>query len=102
MPTASQASYYRRSPRARLFSTTPVAIRFADGRHGRGGLEVVSLTGGLLSLERPLALGCRVQLMFLTPTGMALGAAAIFTPDYLSPPTSPFASPRRRRPIPLR
>ena len=81
MPTPSQASYFRRSPRARLFGTTPVALRFADGRQGRGELRVVSLTGGLLSLKRPLDWGCRVKLMFLTQTGMVLGAAEMLSPD---------------------
>ena len=81
MPTPSPASYYRRSPRARLFSTTPVALRFADGRHGRGELKVVSLTGGLLSLQRPLDCGCRAKLMFLTQTGVVLGAAEMLSPD---------------------
>jgi hypothetical protein len=81
MPTPSQASHDHRSPRARLFSTTPVALRFADGRQGRGELEVVSLTGGLLPLQRPLDWGCRVKLMFLTQTGMVLGEAEMLSPD---------------------
>src|SRR5258708_9581536 len=81
MPTPSQASYFRRSPRARLFGTIPVALRFADGRQGRGELKVVSLTGGLLSLQRPVDRGCRVKLMFLTQTGVVLGAAEMLSPD---------------------
>jgi hypothetical protein len=81
MPTPSQAAYYHRSPRARLFGTTPVALRFADGRHGRGELKVVSLTGGLLSLQRPLDWGCRVKLMFLSQTGVVLGEAEMLSPD---------------------
>ena len=81
MPTPSPTSYYRRSPRAPLYSTTPVALRLADGRHGRGELKVVSLTGGLLSLQRPLDCGCRVKLMFLTETGVVLGAAEMLSPD---------------------
>ena len=81
MPTPSQASYYHRSPRVRLLGTTPVALRFADGRQDRGELKVISLTGGLLSLHRPLDWGCRLKLMFLTPTGVVLGEAEMVSPD---------------------
>jgi hypothetical protein len=81
MPTPSQESYYHRRPRARLYSTTPVALRFADGRQSRGELKVVSLTGGLLSLQRPVDWGCRVKLLFLTQTGVVLGEAEMLSPD---------------------
>ena len=82
MPTLSQSSAnYYRSPRVRLVSTTPAVLRFPDGRHSRGELRVISLTGGLLSLPRPLDWGSRVKLMFLTQMGAVLGAAEMLHPD---------------------
>ena len=80
MPTLSQSSATYRSPRARLVST-PAVLRFPDGRHSRGELKVISLTGGLLYLPRTLDRGSRVKLMFLTQTGAVLGAAEMLSPD---------------------
>jgi hypothetical protein len=42
---------------------------------------VISLTGGLLSLPRPLLRGCRVKLMFLTQAGSVLGSAEMLSAD---------------------
>jgi hypothetical protein len=77
----SQQSYQCRSPRVRLASHVPVVLRFADGRRSRGELKVISLTGGLLCLPKPLAWGSRVKLMFLTQAGVVLGGAEMLSPD---------------------
>jgi hypothetical protein len=64
-----------RSPRIRLPDITPVILRFPDGHRLPVDLTVVSLTGGLLRVERPVDHGARVRLMFLTNSGPVLGAA---------------------------
>lgn len=64
-----------RSPRIRLPDITPVILRFPDGHRLPVDLAVVSLTGGLLRVERPVDYGARVRLMFLTHSGPVLGAA---------------------------
>jgi len=40
-----------------------------------GKLQMISVTGGLLCLSKPLHQGSQVKLMFLTETGSVLGAA---------------------------
>ena len=45
-----------------------------------GNLEVVSSTGGLLRLSKPLILGTRIKLLFLTESGPVLGAAEMLSP----------------------
>jgi hypothetical protein len=57
-----------------------VVLRLKDGRRVSGRLKVVSLTGGLLSVAHPVDTGCNAKLMFLTGTGMVLGAAEMLSP----------------------
>lgn len=66
---------FRRSPRVRLPELTPAVVRIESGLRVAGNLEVVSLTGGLLSLSKPLNQGSQVKLMFVTETGPVLGDA---------------------------
>jgi hypothetical protein len=58
----------------------PAVLRFQDGRRVPSQLQVVSFTGGLLSLPRPLAQGLQVKLMFLTGSGSVLGGAEMLNP----------------------
>ena len=46
----------------------------------QGKLQVISLTGGLLCLSKPLDYGCPVKLMFLTSSGSVLGTAEMLRP----------------------
>jgi len=69
-----------RSPRAQLSPSTPAVFRLPDGRSSRGDLHIVSVTGGLVSLPRPLDRGARVMLMFLTQNGTVLGSAEMLKP----------------------
>lgn len=78
LPSPQQAG--RRAPRTCFAENTPVVLRFHDGRRKRGQLQVVSLTGGLLWLSKPLDRGMRFKLMFLTRKGSVLGAAEMLTP----------------------
>jgi len=75
-----QSHAIQRSPRVRLPRITPAVLRSQDGRRRQGELEMVSLTGGLLCLPKPLDHGCRVKLMFMTHTGVILGSAEMLKP----------------------
>ena len=65
----------RRPDRARFDEAMPVVLRFPDGQRSSGKLRVVSVTGGLLSLERPVRQGSVAKVMFLTTAGSVLGTA---------------------------
>lgn len=80
MPFIPQYSAQRRAERVRLDESIPAVVRFNDGNRASGRLKVVSLTGGLLSLPRPVRQGSVGKLMFLTPAGSVLGSAEMLTP----------------------
>jgi len=62
-------------------------LRFPNGQRIGANLQVVSTTGGLLSLPQPVLQGSQVKLMFLTGTGSVLGGAEMLSPvaDALQP-----------------
>jgi hypothetical protein len=68
-----------RAPRIRPTEFTPAVIRFRGGDSVTGNLEVFSSTGGLLRLSKPLILGTRIKLLFLTECGPVLGAAEMLS-----------------------
>ena len=70
----------RRPDRARFADTIPAVLRFPDGQRTSGTLRVVSVTGGLLSLSRPIRQGSVAKLMFLTSAGSILGSAEMLSP----------------------
>jgi hypothetical protein len=80
MSSLPQLHPKQRAARARLATVTPAALRFQDGRRTSGKLQVLSLTGGLLSLSKPLVQGSHIKLMFLTGAGSVLGGAEMLTP----------------------
>jgi hypothetical protein len=80
MSSLPQLHSKQRTPRVRLQSTTPAVIRFQDGQSACGKLQIVSLTGGLLSLPSPLDQGSHGKLMFLTSTGSVLGGVEMLRP----------------------
>ena len=69
-----------RASRVRLTDFTPAVLRFQDGGCITGSLEVISLTGGLLGLSKPVDCGSRVKLMFLSKNGPMLGTADMLGP----------------------
>jgi hypothetical protein len=69
-----------RAPRTCFAETTPAVLRCPNGRRVSGKLQVISLTGGLLCLSRPLDHGCQVKLMFLTGRGSVFGVAEMLSP----------------------
>ena len=87
MNNLPQSSPRWRVPRAHLEDNTPAVLRFPNGQRIGANLQVVSLTGGLLSLPQPVLQGSQVKLMFLTGTGSVLGGAEMLSPvaDALQP-----------------
>jgi len=75
-----QSHSIQRSLRVRLPRMTPAVLRSQDGSRRQGELEMVSLTGGLLCLPKPLDRGSRVKLMFMIQTGAILGSAEMLKP----------------------
>lgn len=70
----------RRAPRLNLSDITHAVLRFEDGHRTQAQLEIISLTGGMLSLPKPVDRASRVKLMFVTPTGPVLGTAEMLKP----------------------
>ena len=70
----------RAAPRFRLAETTPAVLQFPDSRVTPGELQVISRTGGLLSLSKPVDQGSIVKLMFRTHRGPVLGTAEMLRP----------------------
>jgi hypothetical protein len=69
-----------RAPRAHLAGVTPAVLRFPDGRRIASELQIVSCTGGLLSLSHTVSQGSQVKLMFLGGGGSVLGGAEMLGP----------------------
>jgi hypothetical protein len=55
-------------------------LRFEDGASTQAQLEVVSASGGLLQLARPVHPDSRIKLMFLTPSGPVSATARMLAP----------------------
>jgi len=74
--------FQQRPPRVHFAEVTPAVVRVPDGQRTSGKLRVVSLTGGLLSLARPLPQGAVIRLLFLTAAGPVLGTAEMLSPVF--------------------
>jgi hypothetical protein len=70
----------RRTPRFRLVETTPAVLRFQDSRLTQGELQVISRTGGLLSVSKTVDQGSVVKLMFRTHRGPVFGTVEMLCP----------------------
>jgi len=75
-----QPSPDARPPRLKLADVTHAVLRFEDGRRTQAQLEVISITGGLLSMSKPVRPESRAKLMFLTPKGSVFGTAEMLKP----------------------
>lgn len=64
MSHGTQESVSARPPRVKLAGSVLVMLRLENGRHIRGKLHQVSITGGLLHMEHPLDEGIKVEVMF--------------------------------------
>jgi hypothetical protein len=69
-----------RVPRAHLNGINPAVLRLPNGQNVGANLQVISLTGGLLSLSQPVVQGSQVKLIFLTGAGAVLGGAEMLHP----------------------
>ena len=70
----------QRAVRVEFEGRIPATLRFEDGRHRRGRLRRISLTGGLLRVSPPLVAGMLVEVIFLSPRGPVLGLAELLSP----------------------
>lgn len=70
----------QRPARVKLASGPTAALRFDDGRRTTGKLQIVSITGGLLRLAKPISPGALVEIMFLTQSGPVLAMAELLSP----------------------
>ena len=75
-----QSHGHARPARARFGETAPAVLRLKNGYHLSGKLHVVSITGGLLWLPRPVDPGSRVKMKFVTPAGSVWGVAEMLSP----------------------
>jgi hypothetical protein len=75
-----QALPHRRAPRFRLADVAPAVLQLDDGRRTSSEVQVISQTGGLLSLPTPLKQGSIVKLRFETYRGPVLGTAEMLFP----------------------
>jgi hypothetical protein len=73
-------SRQRGGPRVRFSEVTPAVLRFSDGGRVPGNLQLVSVTGGLLGLSRPVRPYSVVKLLFIAPTGSILATAKMLNP----------------------
>src|SRR5260370_40411555 len=80
MSSSPQSRPPWRFPRAHLEGQNLVVLRFANGQTTGANLQVISFTGGLLSLSEPVVQGSQVKLVFLTGAGAVLGGAEILRP----------------------
>jgi len=69
-----------RAPRVSFKEVTPAVVRLRNGWRVSGKLQMISATGGLLALSKPVDQGSEVKLMFLTQSGPVQGAAEMLSP----------------------
>jgi hypothetical protein len=79
-PQAAARTHQRGGPRVRFSEATPTVLRLSDGGRVPGTLQLISVTGGLLGLSRPVKPDSVVRLMFVAPTGSVLGVAKMMSP----------------------
>jgi hypothetical protein len=80
MPYAPQTEFRERAQRIGFEEKTPVVVRFPGGVRCSAQLKVISVTGGLLCLQRPVQPGAVGKLMFLSNNGCIAGEAQMLTP----------------------
>jgi hypothetical protein len=80
MPIPSPTLARKRAPRATFPEITHAVLRCENGSRVLGRIQIISTTGGLLGLAKPLNQGSRVKLMFLTGKGSVFGAAEMLPP----------------------
>jgi hypothetical protein len=74
-----QTNPTHRATRIQL-TTTPAVVKLSDGQKTKGNIHLVSITGGLLQLARPLSEGDFVEVAFQTNSGNVEGMAEMLNP----------------------
>ena len=80
MTPPSQLQGKRRAPRFRLTQITPAVLQLQDSSVTPGELQLISRTGGLLSLPAYVEHGSIVALMFQTHRGLVSGTVEMLRP----------------------
>jgi hypothetical protein len=80
MPISSPQQAPKRAPRTSFSEITHAVLRCQNGSRVLGRIQIISVTGGLLGLEKPLNQGSQVKLMFLTDKGSVYGTAEMLRP----------------------
>ena len=80
MTLPPQSKPVQRPPRQKLVNPAAVVLRVPSGSRIRGKLQVISVTGGLLSLSELLEQGSVARLMFMTDVGSVQGTAEMLIP----------------------
>ncbi len=70
----------RRAPRIQLNGSVPAAILADGGQRARAKLQSISITGGLLQLQKELSTGDFVEIAFQTSSGPVFGMAEMLEP----------------------
>jgi len=69
-----------RSPRIQLHGSVTAAVLAEGGQRARAKLQSISITGGLLLLQRELSVGDFVEIAFHTRSGAIHGMAEMLHP----------------------
>ena len=87
-----QSNVNRRSPRVQLHGSVAAAVMAEGGQRARAKLQSISITGGLLQLQRELSTGDFVEIALHTRSGAVHGMAEMLHPTrkYQSACLQPF------------
>ena len=80
MPIPSPQPAAKRAPRTSFTEITHAVLRCENGSRVLSRIQIISITGGLLGLDKPLSQGSQVKVMFLTGKGSVFGAAEMLPP----------------------
>jgi hypothetical protein len=80
MAKFAQPNRTARAPRVKLVGTVLVLLLLENGRHLRGRLHQLSVSGGLLHLDRPVDEGIKVELVFHVGKSTVRGKARMLFP----------------------
>jgi hypothetical protein len=75
-----QSDAHRRAPRLELNGSVSAAIVVETGLRSRAKLQSLSITGGLLQLQKELSSGDFVEIAFHTRVGPIMGMAEMLRP----------------------
>ncbi|HXZ39394.1 MAG TPA: hypothetical protein VEG68_01550 [Terriglobales bacterium] len=80
MAKFAQPNTTARAPRVKLVGTVLILLLLENGRQLRGRLHQLSVSGGLLQLDKPLDEGIKVELVFHVGQNTVRGKARMLFP----------------------